>query len=92
MEHFGEDLLKQRAEREQKLTELLESQRTAPTPPEKTLASVPGPVPTDDEEGGEADSTQHRKKKRQSLLAAAAVIAVALAGAAAYLIFGQTGF
>jgi eukaryotic-like serine/threonine-protein kinase len=92
MEHFGEDLLKQRSEREQKLTELLESQRTAPPSPEKTSAPAPGLLQTDDEESAEADSTQLRKKKRQSLIAAAAVIAVALAGAAAYLIFGQTGF
>ena len=98
MEHFGEDLVKQRSEREQKLTELLESQRTALPSTDKTPVPTPGlaqtdtDTDTDTETDSENGSILLRKKKRQSLIAAAAVIVVALAGAAVYLIFGQTGF
>ncbi len=90
MDHFGEDLLKQRSEREKKLTQLLESQKDAG--PGDAEAAPPTPAfeaPADS--AIETAPAPQTKKKRRSLIAAAAVIVIALAGAAAYFVFGPNG-
>lgn len=83
MDHFGEDLVKQRSEREKKLTGLLDSDEvqaaatsTPPPPPDdaKPASGVPSAVPS-------GAPTQKR-----NLIAAAAAIGLALAGVVAYFV------
>jgi serine/threonine-protein kinase len=91
MAHFGEDLVRQRSQRERKLSELLDSQDIV-----KPSEMKAGKKRALDEEILDEKTKPHlrqlKTKKKRSLIAAAAVIAVVLAGAAAYFVFGQTGF
>ena len=92
MDNFGEDLLQQRMEREQKLTELIESE-ALPKPESAETPKTDAEPEADEVESSEAAAAPitkpPEKNKRRSVIAAAAVIAVAVVGAAIAFYFGN---